>query len=529
MGGSDRKDDARAVRLCLDGDRNAFAELVERYQREIALYCHSQVLDASVAEELAQDTFLRAFERLRQLNCHDHFRAWVYRIAATTVVTHGRRRREELMDTARHEDMTTGEVEQYNVDRHNDMREIAEEALRQLPEETRAAVVLRICEDMSYKEIAARLHIEPAAAESRARRGLRLMRVYLRRAGREEDVLDLLRYGIAGALLGSDIVAAVMERIAGMPDPRNPNSRDKDMRAAAALGLALVSAVFVAIGSATTGAGGSDAPNAGLRAASMVVTPVSEVAYPYALGPLGRETSDDTRGALYDFESGDLTGWTGRHFNRRLDRFHAVADDVLHVQKHTLDNPVIPGSRGLRFMKQDKGAYLLSALTSPPFGPFTEAFVAEWDVLLGDDNYGMYLSETLPGEADSEAQVTLAGVYFSGDTLTAMTDGYPRIGGYTPDSLFHVRVDARPQERLFSVTVAGDVMGRDGARRGAVHVEHLPFAAAYGHTGVRHLVFVMGRAAVGQYNLESQMILDNVTIRPAEEPERDVLAQGSIP
>lgn len=151
MGGSDWKVDAVAVRRCLDGDRDAFAQLVERYQHEIALYCHSQVLDALLAEELAQDTFLRAFERLRQLNSPERFRAWLYRIAATVVSTHGRRQQQQgSVDTAARQDLITGHVEQTDVDRHNDMREIAEDALRQLSEPMRAAVVLRICENMPY-------------------------------------------------------------------------------------------------------------------------------------------------------------------------------------------------------------------------------------------------------------------------------------------------------------------------------------------------------------------------------------------
>ena len=71
--------------------------------------------------------------------------------------------------------------------------------------------------------------------------------------------------------------------------------------------------------------------------------------------------------------------------------------------------------------------------------------------MLGDDNYGMYLAETPPTEADSEAQVNLAGIYFTGDSLTAVAEGYPWIGRYRPDSLFHVALHVNPALRSFDI------------------------------------------------------------------------------
>jgi RNA polymerase sigma-70 factor, ECF subfamily len=529
---TDREDDARAVRLCLEGDRDAFAKLVERYQQEILLYCHSQILNLSVAEELAQDTFLRAFERLRQLKTHDRFRPWLYRIAATAVLTYRRRRRSGFEGRAAPLDITTGRVEQFDVDRATDMAEIADDALRCLSEGTRAAVVLRVCEEMSYRAIAERLHLDPATAETRVRRGLASMRAYLARVGRDDEVRDVLRYGIAGTLLGSDIVSAVMESVARMPDPGEGGPDSRELRTSAALALALVSALFVGIGSLAMKSQGADAPDSGLRSASLQLVQVSAMDYGATSGPHGMDiVIDGPHGAFYDFESGDLTGWTARHHNRRLDRFHEIAEDALLVQKHTLDNPVIPGSRGLRFRKHEKGAYLQSVLTSPEFGPFTDPFVAEWDVLLGDDIYGMYLAERAPSEADSEAQVMVAGVYFSRSVLTAIADGYPRLGSYAPDALYHVRLSADPGLGRFSLTVQGDVADRYGASTPAVLAVDLPFAGAYERTGLRRLVFAMGRAADGMDQLghDSQMILDNIAIRPASAPAPDVLARVSIP
>ena len=522
-----REFDARMVRLCLNGDRDAFAQLVERYQSEILRYCISQTLNASTAEELAQEAFLRAYQRLSQLKSPDRFQPWLYRIAGNVAHSYRRKLREEPMDPATHVHISAGEIEQYGTDRRRDMQELAENALRLIPANIRACVVLRVCEDMSYRDIAERLHIAPAAAESRVRRALQTMREYISGIGREDEVRDVLRYGIAGTLIGPDIVSAVMQRVAGLPDPRDTDTPDRDLRTSAAFSLAIVSAVFVGVGAMSTGTRGSDAPTTGRQAAATSVTPLSAISFGDYVGPIGTPAlTDAPSGALYDFESGDITGWSGRHYNRRLDRYHTVPDAALHVQKLVLDNPAIPNSRGLRFQKEDKGPYLLSSLTSPSFGPFTEPFVAEWDVLLGDDNYGMYLAEASPDAANSESEVKLAGIYFSGDTLTAMAAGYPRIGHYQPDTLFHVRVEMDPQTATFRLQIDGKSSDLTGSPRSHVATDKLPFAGTYSGTGFRHIVFVMGQAASRQY-YDSQMILDNVKIEPVAQTP-DIVARATL-
>ena len=526
MVGSDRSDDARAVRRCLDGDRDAFAELVERYQRQILLYCHSQILSLSVAEELAQDTFLRAFERLAQLRTHESFRAWLYRIAATSVFSYKRRERDRVELAKAHVEIAGERVAESGVDRATDMRGLAEHALRHLSEGVRAAVVLRVCDELSYRAIAERLHVDPAAAETRVRRGLAAMREHLVRIGREEDARDVLARGIAGALVGSDIVATVMRGVADMADPTATAAPRRELATSAALALALVGTVFVGIGAAATGSRGSDAPIPGDRAPTTLVTSVSDLQLWASRGALGPGLmADGPAGALYDFESGDLSGWTGLHYNRRLDRFHTVSDSSVHVYKQTLDNPAIAGSRGLRFQKQNRGSYLLSSLTSPEFGPLAEPFTAQWDVLLGDDNYGMYLSEQFAKDADAESGVKVAGVYFSGGALTGVARGYPRLGSYRPDSLFHVRIDARPDERRFDLSIQGDLRDTSGQQIVQVDVRNLMFTPGYRGEGLRRLTFVMGRAARGQYNLDSQIILDNIVIEPLRPEARDLVAE----
>ena len=524
---AEREFDARMVRRCLNGDRGAFAELVEQYQCEILRYCISQTLDASTAEELAQETFLRAYERLRQLKSPDHFRPWLYRIAGNIAHSHRRRQREEPMDPSTHVDMSAGEAAQYGADRRHDMQELAERALRLIPAHIRACVVLRVCENMPYRDIAERLHIAPATAETRVRRALQTMREYLTRVGRDDEARDVLRYGIAGTLVGADILSGVMERVAGLPTPGDVDGQSRELRTSAAFSLAIVGAIFVGVGAISTGSSGSDAPASGYQATAENVTPISALRFGAPAGLIGAHAPTNApRGALYDFEAGDITGWRGQHYNRRLDRYHGVPDEVLHVQKQVLDNPVIPESRGLHFRKENKGAYLLSSLTSPAFGPFTEPFVAEWDVLLGDDNYGMYLAEASPETADSESEVKLAGVYFSGNALTAMAADYPRIGHYQADTLFHVRVEVDPQAATFSLRIDEKSSDLTGGPQHQVTAHDLPFAGTYSGTGFRHIVFVMGQAASHRY-YDSQMILDNVEIGPiAQAP--DIVARATI-
>ncbi len=73
--------DGYIVRQCLNGETEAFGLLVDRYKTSIYALVYAKVGNFADAEDLTQETFINAFERLGTLKCYDNFFAWLYSIA----------------------------------------------------------------------------------------------------------------------------------------------------------------------------------------------------------------------------------------------------------------------------------------------------------------------------------------------------------------------------------------------------------------------------------------------------------------
>ena len=86
-------EDGRLAARAAHGDRTAFAVLVERYQRPIARYLRHVVHEPDTAPDLAQDTFVRAWQALHTAPPTQAFRPWLYRLATNIAYDYLRRRR----------------------------------------------------------------------------------------------------------------------------------------------------------------------------------------------------------------------------------------------------------------------------------------------------------------------------------------------------------------------------------------------------------------------------------------------------
>lgn len=86
-----RTDELLLVQQALENDAEAFAEIVERYKDAMYRYCFSFVHDEDIAEDLAQDTFIKAYFRLSTYDQSKKLSTWLFKIATNTTYDHLRR------------------------------------------------------------------------------------------------------------------------------------------------------------------------------------------------------------------------------------------------------------------------------------------------------------------------------------------------------------------------------------------------------------------------------------------------------
>lgn len=159
--------DGLLVERAAAGDQQAFELLVIKYQRRIERLIARMVRDADLVEDIAQETFIRAWRALHQFRGDAQFYTWLYRIAVNTA-------KKALLELKRHpssmagngvggdeEDETSwGENEPTTLETPESelaAREVARAvnaAMDALPEDLRQAVILREIEGLSYEEIA---------------------------------------------------------------------------------------------------------------------------------------------------------------------------------------------------------------------------------------------------------------------------------------------------------------------------------------------------------------------------------------
>ncbi len=161
---SDRELDLQLVERVREGDKRAYGLLVEKYQRKLMRLLSRMIRDPDEVEDVAQETFIKAYRALPQFRGDAAFYTWLYRIAVNTAKNHL---------VARGRSMPTLSEQAIDADDEPDERLVIQdistpesellskqvayavnEAVQALPEELRQAITLREIEGMSYEEIA---------------------------------------------------------------------------------------------------------------------------------------------------------------------------------------------------------------------------------------------------------------------------------------------------------------------------------------------------------------------------------------
>jgi len=156
--------DADLVGRARAGDQVAFARLFEQYHAPILNYLHRMVGERALAEDLTQDAFVKAYNALPATRPDLAFKAWLYRIATNTAISHLRRRKivQWVPFLPGHE-----RADEESIERSVGGRYDVEQVLSRMPKHYAAALLLRHYQGLSLIETAEALGVSENAAKLR--------------------------------------------------------------------------------------------------------------------------------------------------------------------------------------------------------------------------------------------------------------------------------------------------------------------------------------------------------------------------
>lgn len=160
--------DAELFEAARGGDLDAFAEIVHRHEQRIRRVVARLLDDERDAEEATQDTFVQAWRNLHRFRGQAGVFTWLYRIAVNEALQHRRRRRQQAVPLL--EDPNVADRRTERETEASELRRILLGSIRALPDDYRAALVLRDIEGLSSQEVADVLEVTVAAAKSRIHR-----------------------------------------------------------------------------------------------------------------------------------------------------------------------------------------------------------------------------------------------------------------------------------------------------------------------------------------------------------------------
>jgi RNA polymerase sigma-70 factor (ECF subfamily) len=181
--------DLELVARARRGNREAFRELVERYQRKVAALAVGMLRNREDALDIVQDTFTKAYQSLDKFKGDSSFYTWVYRIAVNLCIDHQRREGRYVQLGADLEDAgdeiappSAEDLEQdepYDRARSREIGSRVSAAINELTPEHRAVILLREVDGLSYEEISQVLECPKGTVMSRLHYARRQLQVRL--------------------------------------------------------------------------------------------------------------------------------------------------------------------------------------------------------------------------------------------------------------------------------------------------------------------------------------------------------------
>jgi RNA polymerase sigma-70 factor (ECF subfamily) len=181
MSNMEQMEETSIIARVLNGDRQAYALLVNEYKDQIFNLAYRMTGSHEDADDLSQDTFLRAYKNLKRFDKEKRFFTWLYTISVNLIRNRLKKNIKNLshsaaenpaMDIAEPDNTNTPEQAMIHAQRIHHLNM----CLQKLPGDLREAVVLRFYQELSFENITEILGISLSAAKMRVYRGLEKLR-----------------------------------------------------------------------------------------------------------------------------------------------------------------------------------------------------------------------------------------------------------------------------------------------------------------------------------------------------------------
>ena len=245
----EREDDAQLIHAILSGDDSAFSLLVEKYQKNVHALAWRKIGDFHYAEEITQDTFLRAYQNLSTLKNPSQFSGWLYVIANRLCLNWLRKQKPaaqlQFLEDTPMEEVVKSDYEHYVSEQRETEAtehrfEIVKKLLEKLPEGEYTVMVLHYLGEMTTKEIGEFLGVSVETIRTRLHRA--------RKRLQDEEEL-LIQEVLGGVQISASIKQNIMRKIVDMTP--TPSPKMEPFLPRVAIGTALVVATLLIFSSSS--------------------------------------------------------------------------------------------------------------------------------------------------------------------------------------------------------------------------------------------------------------------------------------
>lgn len=187
------KADSELVQEVKAGNRNSFSMLMERHQRGLLRLSLRFTREQSSAEDIVQESFIKAYQKIDLFEGRSSFKSWLYQIAVNTARNRLRSRNQEMVSL---DELSLGVSAGAELELlQTDVKKIIRAEVENLPERQKLALKLRIFEDLSFKEIADIMACPYDTAKANYRHALMKLKSNLEKLHAIKDLSALNSFG----------------------------------------------------------------------------------------------------------------------------------------------------------------------------------------------------------------------------------------------------------------------------------------------------------------------------------------------